>query len=116
MSDSENFMQRDPVFSKPVKAGKRTYFFDVKATRANEYYLTITESKIMFKPEEEKPFYVKHKIFLYKEDFEKFVDGLNQALDHIRKEQPYTPPVREERNDGQAPNPYTDIKFDESGS
>jgi hypothetical protein len=115
MSDSEsNYPQRDPVFSKSVKAGKRTYFFDVKATRANEYYLTITESKIMFKPEEEKPFYVKHKIFLYKEDFEKFVDGLNEALSHIRTEQPYTPrEFQEEKRNGQEANPFTDIKFDD---
>ena len=114
MSDPESYQQRDPVFSKPVKAGKRTYFFDVKATRANEYFLTITESKIMFKPEEERPFYVKHKIFLYKEDFDKFVDGLNEALNHIRTEQPFTPrEFRDEKPNGEDANPFTDIKFDD---
>ena len=121
MNDSEqNYPQREPVFTKAVKAGKRTYFFDVKATRANDYFLTITESKIMFKPEEEKPFYIKHKIFLYKEDFEKFMDGLNDALNHIRTEQPYTPreprEQSEEKNDGQSNNPYTDISFDDAGA
>ena len=117
MNDSEqNYPQRDPVFSKAVKAGKRTYFFDVKATRANDYFLTITESKIMFKPEEEKPFYIKHKLFLYKEDFEKFMDGLNEALNHIRTEQPYTPrEAREEKSEGEQNNPYTDINFDDAG-
>lgn len=110
----QNYPQRETIFSKPVKAGKRTYFFDVKATRANEFYLTITESKIKFNPGEEKPFYEKHKIFLYKEDFDKFLDGLNEAVTHIKTEQPYIP--REER--GEAPstdnNPFTDIKFDET--
>lgn len=75
----------DEVYSKPVKAGKRTYFFDVKTTRGNnDFYLTITESKK--KIEHDGSFtYDKHKIFLYKEDFEKFSDGLRDAVDYIRK-------------------------------
>lgn len=75
----------DEVYSKPVKAGKRTYFFDVKATRGNnDFYLTITESKK--KVERDGSFtFDKHKIFLYKEDFEKFADGLQEAVDYIRK-------------------------------
>mgnify|MGYP002341730646 CR=1 FL=1 len=63
---------REEVYSKAVKAGKRTYFFDVKATRNNDYYLTITESKKKFDKDGVSS-YEKHKIFLYKEDFEKFV-------------------------------------------
>jgi hypothetical protein len=65
-----------------VRAGKRTYFFDVKATRREDYYLTITESKKRL-GKEGKIFYEKHKIFLYKEDFEKFADGLKDAVDYI---------------------------------
>ncbi len=79
----------EDVFSKPVKAGKRTYFFDVKATKGNDYYLTITESKK--KVEQDGSFtYDKHKIFLYKEDFEKFTEGLEEALGYIRKNAPQT--------------------------
>jgi len=71
------------IYSKKVKAGKRTYFFDVKATRANDYYLTITESRKKFK--DEGPVYEKHKVFLYKEDLNKFVEALNNTADHIKQ-------------------------------
>lgn len=70
---------RDEIYSKAVKAGKRTYFFDVKATRNSDYYLTITESKKKF-DKDGNPSYEKHKIFLYKEDFEKFSEGLDEAV------------------------------------
>ncbi len=80
-------VERRDIFSKAVRAGKRTYFFDVKATRNDEYYLTITESKKKFTPEGN-PFYEKHKIFLYKEDFDKFSDGLSEVISFIKKEQP----------------------------
>ena len=66
---------KEEIYTKVVRAGKRTYFFDVKATRKEDYYLTITESKKRL-GKEGKIFYEKHKIFLYKEDFEKFADGL----------------------------------------
>ena len=77
--------QRDDVFSKHVRAGKRTYFFDVKATRAQDYYLTITEST---KKTDENGsfFYKKHRIFLYKEDFEKFSDGLSEVVEFVFNE------------------------------
>ncbi|MCF6343009.1 MAG: PUR family DNA/RNA-binding protein [Bacteroidales bacterium] len=75
--------RREDIFSKVVRAGKRTYFFDVKATRANQYYLTITESKRRFDTEQGKFFYEKHKIFLYREDFEKFSEGLQTAIHFI---------------------------------
>ena len=65
-----------------MRAGKRTYFFDVKASRRDDYYLTITESKKRL-GKEGKTFYEKHKIFLYKEDFEKFANGLKDAVDYI---------------------------------
>src|ERR1700761_7700802 len=82
MGDFEN-REREEVFSKKVRAGKRTYFFDVKATRSNDYYVTITESKKRL----EDGVFVKHKIFLYKEDFEKFADGLKDTIDYIRNHQ-----------------------------
>lgn len=75
---------RDEIFSNAVRAGKRTYFFDVKATKKNDYYLTITESKKRYDKEGNFSF-EKHKIFLYKEDFDKFSDGLLEAIDFIKK-------------------------------
>lgn len=83
MEEFENNGRREEIFSKAVRAGKRTYFFDVKATRNDEYYLTITESKKRFSNEEGKFFYEKHKIFLYKEDFEKFSNGLKDVIEFI---------------------------------
>ena len=74
---------REEIYSKPVRAGKRTYFFDVKSTKGEDLYLTITESKKRFR-EDGTFFYEKHKIFLYKEDFLKFVSALNEAVDHVK--------------------------------
>ncbi len=73
---------KEEIFTRVVRAGKRTYFFDVKATRKDDYYLTITESKKRL-GKEGKIFYEKHKIFLYKEDFEKFTGGLIDAVSFI---------------------------------
>lgn len=73
---------REEIYSRPVRAGKRTYFLDVKSTRGDDLYLTITESKKKFK-EDGTFFFEKHKIFLYKEDFEKFTEGLNDAIQFI---------------------------------
>lgn len=74
---------RDEVYSKRVPAGKRTYFFDVKSTRSGEdFFLTITESKRV-----DESSYEKHKLFLYKEDFGKFVSALHEAINHIKEEQ-----------------------------
>ncbi|MDX2173744.1 MAG: DUF3276 family protein [Bacteroidota bacterium] len=87
MSDEFEKNDRGDLFSKPVRAGKRTYFFDVKSTKGNDYYLTITESKKRF-GDDGKFFYEKHKIFLYKEDFEKFIEGLNEAVEHIKDNAP----------------------------
>jgi len=83
MQENEKYEKRDDLFSKVVRAGKRTYFFDVKATRTNQQYLTITESKRRFNEEQGKFFYEKHKVFLYGEDFEKFKDGLHAAISFI---------------------------------
>ncbi len=78
---------REEIHSKAVRAGKRTYFFDVKATRRNDYYLTITESKKRFN-RDGKFFYEKHKLFLYKEDFDKFADSLTEVIEFIRVANP----------------------------
>jgi len=75
---------REEIYSKVVRAGKRTYFFDVKATRKDDYYLTITESKKIF-DKEGRFHFEKHKLFLYKEDFEKFADGFTDAVAYIKK-------------------------------
>ena len=75
------------IFSKSVKAGKRTYFFDVKETRSGEYYITLTESKKRFDAETGRFSYEKHKIFLYKEDFGKFNSGLTETIDFIKAHQ-----------------------------
>lgn len=74
---------RAEIYSKRVRAGKRTYFFDIKSTRSNDYYLTITESKRRFK--DDGYFYEKHKIFLYKEDFLKFIDALQDTVNHVKE-------------------------------
>src|SRR5210317_527526 len=79
--------EREEIHSKAVRAGKRTYFFDVKATRRNDYYLTITESKKRFN-RDGKFFYEKHKLFLYKEDFVKFADSLKEIIEFIREANP----------------------------
>jgi len=78
-----NEQKNEEHFSKVVRAGKRTYFFDVKSTRKGEHYLTITESKRKFNNEQGKFFYEKFKIFLYKEDFEKFTHAMEETLTHI---------------------------------
>jgi hypothetical protein len=77
---------RDEIYSEKVKAGKRTYFFDVKSTRSNDYYLTITESKKRYNKDDEGFTYEKHKIFLYKEDFKKFMEALNNTVNHVKTE------------------------------
>lgn len=113
--DDVNAQERsgDDVYSKQVRAGKRTYFFDVKATKGNDYYLTITESKR--RVEKDGRFaYDKHKIFLYKEDFEKFAATLQEMVDYIRTNCPVTGPSRHEGDDAGDPGPYrSDINFDE---
>ena len=82
--EENNAHDKDEIFSERVRAGKRTYFFDVKATRSNDYYLTITESKRRYK--EDGFTYEKHKIFLYKEDFDKFLTALASTIGHVKDE------------------------------
>jgi hypothetical protein len=78
-----NDKRMESVYSKRIRAGKRrTYFFDVRATRSNDYYLTITESRKKF----DQDGYDRHKIFLYKEDFNKFLKALTEAIDYVKTE------------------------------
>ncbi|MBI3577786.1 MAG: DUF3276 family protein [Ignavibacteriales bacterium] len=73
---------KDEIFTKRVRAGKRTYFFDVKSTKSEkDFYITITESKRVGEEE-----YEKHKIFLYKEDFEKFRDAMDETIDYVQSQ------------------------------
>ena len=83
MEENEMKNEKEDLFSKAVRAGKRTYFFDVKTTKNDEKYLTITESKRRFDNDQNRFFFEKHKIFLYKEDFEKVSKALNDAINFI---------------------------------
>lgn len=83
MAYDNNDKKMESIYSKRIRAGKRrTYFFDVRATRGNDYYLTITESRKRFNDNG----YDRHKIFLYKEDFNKFIKALNEAVDYVKTE------------------------------
>ncbi|PKP28275.1 MAG: DNA-binding protein [Bacteroidetes bacterium HGW-Bacteroidetes-19] len=104
---NDNGRDREEIFSKSVRAGKRTYFFDVKATKSNDYYLTITESKKRFE-QDGKFFFEKHKLFLYKEDFEKFAEGLSEVVEYVKKNQPEIIERTETENDE-----FTDVKFED---
>ncbi len=84
-NDKGRSNRRDDIYSKSLRAGNRTYFFDVKSTKSNELYLTITESKRRFNNDNGKFFYEKHKLFLYPEDFESFSEHLQGTLDQIHK-------------------------------
>ena len=109
-NDNQN---KQEIFSKSVRAGKRTYFFDVKATRRNDYYLTITESKKRF-GRDGKSFYEKHKIFLYKEDFDKFAEGLTEVIDFIKEANPQPIDIDSDSEPEAAlADNYTDVDFDD---
>lgn len=112
---------KEEIFTRVVRAGKRTYFFDVKATRKDDYYLTITESKKRL-GKEGKVFYEKHKIFLYKEDFEKFAEGLTDVVAYIDKGQPELVTAGKsshieqiEENTSVAAEAFTNVEFDDLG-
>lgn len=121
VNEGEEKIQKEEIFTKVVRAGKRTYFFDVKTTRREDYYLTITESKKRM-GKEGKVFYEKHKIFLYKEDFEKFMEGLQEAVTYIEngKDDFKTSVLSAgektiEINENDAAVEFTNIEFDDLG-
>jgi len=124
---SENgMMEKDEIFSKVLRAGRRTYFFDVRATKADDYYLTITESK-KFTNADGSFHYKKHKIYLYKEDFEGFSEILNEMTDYIvnekgeevisdRHQKDFKKEFQEaevESENNPSPEKFTDIKFED---
>jgi hypothetical protein len=121
INGSEEKTPKEEIFTRVVRAGKRTYFFDVKATRKDDYYLTITESKKRL-GKEGKFFYEKHKIFLYKEDFEKFTEGLKDAVTYIdngRDELKTSVTVTETKSNDEkqalSTEEFTNIDFDDLG-
>ncbi|MEJ2113239.1 MAG: PUR family DNA/RNA-binding protein [Flavobacteriaceae bacterium] len=83
--NNNGMMEKEEIFSKVLRAGRRTYFFDVRSTKAEDYYLTITESK-KFTNDDGSFYYKKHKIYLYKEDFSEFKEILAEMTDYIIKE------------------------------
>jgi hypothetical protein len=108
--DNKKVTHNDEIFSKLVRAGKRTYFFDVKATKRNDYYLTITESKKRY-DQDGKFHFEKHKLFLYKEDFEKFADGLSEVFDYIKNNQPEL--LEKEEEEDLQNNDFTNVDFED---
>ncbi len=126
MDGSEN-NERTEIFSKAIRAGKRTYFFDVKATKGNDYYLTVTESKKRF-TDEGKFHYEKHKLFLYKEDFDKFSEGLTEVIDKIKElqaergddpiepresERTHSPRTEESSGENKPDTDFTNVDFED---
>lgn len=101
--------KNNEVYSKVVRAGKRTYFFDVKSTKGNDLYITMTESKKSFVDGRET--YQKHKIFLYKEDFDKFREGLVDVIDKIDELNSSGEYNSEDEND--SIKNYTEVSFDD---
>lgn len=114
-----NNNRRDEIFSKVVRAGKRTYFLDVKTTRRNDYYLTITESKKRFN-RDGRHYFEKHKVFLYKEDFDKFTENLQEVIDFIKnaiqnQESQENAEVGAEVENTNKENYSSDVNFDDLG-
>lgn len=125
-------MEQEEIFSKVMRAGRRTYFFDVRSTKAGDFYLTITESK-KFTNDDGSYHYKKHKIYLYKEDFSEFKDTLDEMIDYVidekgqeviserhqkdyKKETDEDAPMAEEttsENEETSTNSFTDIEFDD---
>ncbi len=119
--------QNEDIFERVIRAGRRTYFFDVRETKAGDYYLTITESK-KFTNDDGSYFYRKHKIYLYKEDFDEFQQALSDATDFIvnekgeeviseRHQSDYDPKANSESNGEekipQTAEKYTDVDFED---
>ena len=123
---SDNYMmEREEIHSKVMRAGRRTYFFDVRATKAGDYYLTITESK-KFTNDDGSFHYKKHKIYLYKEDFTEFKDSLEEMISFIidekgeeviserhQKDYKKEDDVTETKSEENSTSSFTDVDFDD---
>ena len=106
-----NERTNEKIYSKRVRAGKRTYFFDVKATRGNDFYLTLTESRRL--PQGDGFTYEKQKMFLYKEDFAKFIEALQETIDYVKTElMPDTDFSQFDRPDEVADDLHTQLKWE----
>ncbi|MEE9350336.1 MAG: PUR family DNA/RNA-binding protein [Flavobacteriaceae bacterium] len=127
MSEDRGYVEQEEIFSQTMRAGRRTYFFDVRETKAGDYYLTVTESK-KFSNDDGSFHFKKHKIYLYKEDFAEFNASLNRATDFILKEKgdeviserhqkdyvkPTSDEVAPDSIDDANPDNFTDISFDD---
>jgi len=125
----QNMMEREEIHSKVMRAGRRTYFFDVRATKAGDYYLTITESK-KFTNDDGSYHYKKHKIYLYKEDFTEFKESLEEMTNFIidekgdeviserhqkdyKREETEASESNESNEDENDTNNFTDVDFDD---
>ena len=123
----KGYIEQEEIFSQVLRAGRRTYFFDVRETKAGDYYLTITESK-KFTHDDGSFHYKKHKIYLYKEDFNEFSTMLNQATQYVldekgqeviseRHQKDYHKPTEDEKNgsinEDASPESFTDVKFED---
>jgi len=109
--ESNKELEKEEIYANAVRAGKRTYFFDVRSTKGNDYYLTITESKRKYN-EDGSYQYQKHKIFLYKEDFEKFNEALQDAFRKVIDLK-----MESTRNLGEKiEKQFTEVSFDDLGS
>jgi hypothetical protein len=126
---THDMMEKEEIFSKVLRAGRRTYFFDVRATKAEDYYLTITESK-KFTNDDGSFHYKKHKIYIYKEDFSEFKEILAEMTDYIinekgdeviserhqkdfKKEYEDDAPASDEVDEAKSTESFTDIDFDD---
>lgn len=129
MSEDKGYVEQEEIYSQTMRAGRRTYFFDVRETKAGDYYLTITESK-KFSNDDGSFHFKKHKIYLYKEDFAEFKASLDRATDFVVKEKgdeviserhqkDYVKPTKEDNKvapdtiDDAAPENFTDVSFDD---
>ena len=126
--EKRGYVEQEEIFSQTMRAGRRTYFFDVRETKAGDYYLTVTESK-KFTNDDGSFHFKKHKIYLYKEDFAEFSETLNRATDFIlnekgdeviseRHQKDFVKPSEVKENDidtieDTAPENFTDVNFDD---
>jgi len=122
MRDNE-MLEKEEIFSKVLRAGRRTYFFDVRATKADDYYITVTESK-KFTEDDGSFHFKKHKIYLYKEDFAAFKDILDEMTEYVvnhkgeeviseRHQKDFKKEYQKEEEEGDSLNNFTDVEFDD---
>ncbi|MGB5171807.1 PUR family DNA/RNA-binding protein [Eudoraea sp.] len=122
MSDKD-LMDQEEIFSKVLRAGRRTYFFDVRSTKAGDYYLTITESK-KFTHDDGSFHYKKHKIYLYKEDFQPFKENMEEMMDYIisekgqeviseRHQRDFKKEEPSDNGEASSTDSFTDVSFDD---